>query len=243
MIWIIGGTIDSRILIQKMEEIGLKNYIVTVTTEEGFNQIIEYKSNVIIRTMKSEDMKKFIIDRKIDKIIDASHPFAKEVSKNARKVAKEINIKYIRYLRDEIDLSNTVSFESKHQLKKYLKNIKGNIFFTTGSKDIQEYERVKGNNRYIYRILPAQFSLDICKKNNIELKNIVALLGPFTKEFNKAFFENYRTDYVVMKDSGNTGGTKEKIDACLELGIIPLVIKRDIEEGISDLDKIMEMIL
>lgn len=74
------------------------------------------------------------------------------------------------------------------------------------------------------------------------MSNIVAILGPFTKELNKAMLENYRPDYCVMKDSGQAGGTKEKIQACQDLSIKALIIGREEEEGISDLGIIEKII-
>ncbi len=243
MIWIIGGTSETRELLKKFSDENIEDYIVTVVSEEGLLQIPEYRNKAVIRKMNFEEMKKFIDEEKISTAVDMSHPFAKEVSRNAKKAAEEREISYIRFIRDEADVSNCRNFENIETLKEYLSEIEGTVFFTTGSKDIGEFESVRGNNRFVYRILPAQYGIDICRENNIALKDIVAVLGPFSKDFNKAFFENYKADYAVMKNSGNSGGTQEKIDACLELGIEPLVLKRDREEGTGSIDEILEMIL
>ena len=75
------------------------------------------------------------------------------------------------------------------------------------------------------------------------MRDIVAILGPFSKEFNKAMLATYNPDYCVMKDSGDAGGTREKIQACVELDIKPIIIGReDEEEGINDLGEIEEII-
>ncbi len=68
------------------------------------------------------------------------------------------------------------------------------------------------------------------------MKDIVAVLGPFSIEYNKAMFKEYNVDYVVMKDSGKEGGTLNKIKACEELDIKPIIIGRDEEEGYHNLD-------
>ena len=52
---------------------------------------------------------------------------------------------------------------------------------------------------------------------------------------NIAMFREFKPDYIVTKDSGKIGGTDEKIEACLELGIKPIIIKRDLEEGFKSL--------
>ena len=97
-------------------------------------------------------------------------------------------------------------------------------------------------NRFIYRILPALESIKIANKHHVSIKNIVAILGPFSKDYNKLMFSEYKSDYVVMKDSGVKGGTLEKIKACEELNIYPLIISREKEEGINNLDEVEKII-
>ena len=74
------------------------------------------------------------------------------------------------------------------------------------------------------------------------MKDIVAVLGPVSEALNIAMFQEYHSEYVVMKDSGKTGGTPQKINACRKLGITSVLICRKDEEGISDLDVLAEMI-
>jgi precorrin-6A/cobalt-precorrin-6A reductase len=45
-----------------------------------------------------------------------------------------------------------------------------------------------------------------------------------------------------MKDSGEEGGTLDKIRACEELGIIPIIIGREMEDGFHSLDSIEKII-
>jgi precorrin-6A/cobalt-precorrin-6A reductase len=57
-------------------------------------------------------------------------------------------------------------------------------------------------------------------------------------------FKDYKADFVVMKDSGIAGGTINKINACIKLGITPIVIQRLTEEkGIEDIDELLGVIM
>ena len=85
-------------------------------------------------------------------------------------------------------------------------------------------------------------SIKECKKHNVGLKDIIAILGPFSKEYNKTTSKEYNADYVIMKDSGSRGGTMEKLQACKELGITPIIIGREEEEGIDNLKKVEKII-
>ena len=80
MIWIIGGTSEASELVEKIH--GLVDYIVTVATYVGM-EVLEGK-NVIVKRMNYEDMLQFIKSKNIKTVVDLSHPYAVEVSKNAK---------------------------------------------------------------------------------------------------------------------------------------------------------------
>lgn len=238
MIWIIGGTSEARKLVSRIDD--LDNFIITVATESGR----EFVDSDKLRTgrMNYGEMGEFIDENKIKVIIDLTHPFAKIVSANGRKIAREKNIDYIRYTREKTNYTNAVNLDSYEEAYEYLKDIKGTVFFTTGSKNIKDFEEVRGDNRFIYRVLPALESIEICVKEGVHIRDIVAVLGPFSIEYNKIMFGEYLADYVIMKDSGTTGGTVERIRACEELGITPIIINREDEEGIDSLIELENII-
>lgn len=239
MIWIIGGTNEARVLVSRLDDVD--DFVVTSATE-GSREFIQ-SDKLIVGRMNLEKMLDFVEEYKITLIVDLTHPYAEIVSANAKKVSYLKGIRYIRYERARSEISSdAVYLDSLEECIEYLKNINGTVFFTTGSKNVGDFEKIRGENRYIYRVLPAPNSIEECKKNNVKMKDIVALLGPFSLEFNKAMFREYKSNYVVMKDSGKGGGTEEKISACVELGIKPIVIGRKESEGIDDLDIIEKII-
>lgn len=239
MIWIIAGTSEGREIITRIKD--LDNFIVTIATDGGKEFFSTDK--LVVGKMTYEEMIVFSKEYNISIIVDLTHPYAKIVSENAKKLSKEGNIRYIRYVRDKVGgLSNSVYLNSYEEAYQYLSNISGTVFFTTGSKNIEGFEKVRRNNRFIYRVLPALDSIKECIKYNISMKDTVAVLGPFSTKYNKIMLEEYKADYCIMKDSGENGGTMEKIRACEELGIIPIVIGREEEEGINDLDLIEKII-
>lgn len=239
MIWIIGGTSEAREIVDRIKD--LNNYIVTIATDGGKEFVNSDK--LLVGRMSYKDMVKFCEENKISLIVDLTHPYAKIVSENAKQVAKDLEIYYIRYMRDKIELKiNAIYLNSYDEAYDYLSKISGTVFFTTGSKNIGDFEKVRDKNRFIYRILPAMESIEECKKHNVHMKDIVAVLGPFSKEYNKVMLDEYKAKYCIMKDSGHKGGTLEKLQACEELGVIPIVIGRETENGVKDLDLIEKII-
>lgn len=240
MIWIIGGTSEARELVDRLKT--KVNYIVTIATEGG-KEFLD-SENVYVGRLKKEEMSQFATQRDVSAIVDLSHPYAQIVSKNAKEISDELGIEYLRFVRSKSNHStDVISLSSYEECYNYLEGIEGTVFFTTGSKNIGDFEKVKGNNRFIYRILPAYESIMECRKFDIKMENIVALLGPFSLEFNKSMFYEYGADYVIMKDSGTKGGTMEKLNACKELGIRAVIIDRDKEDGFYSLDALEEIII
>lgn len=240
MIWIIGGTSEARELINRLK--GKKEYIATVATYSGAEVLHGHRP--VIGRMNYDEMVRFIIDKSIDTVVDMSHPYATEVSRNAKAACTEAGAAYIRFVRKSSGLEGCTLAGSIEKCVSYLETVKGCIFFTTGIKNIKDFEKVRGSNRFVYRVLPSVFSIQECVDRGIRMEDIVAILGPLSEELNYHMFKEYKADYVVMKDSGKEGGTLEKINACKKLGIIPVVILRQCDEtGIEDMDRLIKVLI
>lgn len=239
MIWIIGGTCEAVELVKRIK--GRVNYIVTAATE-GEKEFLD-DENLVVSRMDVDRMVEFIRQNAVELLVDVSHPYAIEVTSNAKEAAARCGIEYIRYVRRRTDdTEGCIYLSSFEECVEFLKMVDGCVFFTTGSKNVKDFEAVRGDNRFLYRVLPAVVSIEECLKNNVKMKDIVAGLGPFSEDYNAAMFKEYDADYVVMKDSGSQGGTYEKIEACRRLGIKAVVIGRGDEEGLYDLDEVVDRI-
>ena len=108
MIWIIGGTSEARKLVDNIKD--LNNFIVTVATESG-REFID-TDNLVVGRMSYEDMEEFIDENRIEAIVDLTHPFAKVVSANAKKIANSKKIYYIRYTRERSSYTYGISLNS-----------------------------------------------------------------------------------------------------------------------------------
>lgn len=155
-----------------------------------------------------------------------------------------LNIEYIRYSRRSAEAEGCIFVDSIESCAAFLLSIKGCVFFTTGIKNIKDYEKARGENRFIYRVLPSIFSIQECVDNNVKMEDIVAILGPISEELNYQMFKDFKADYVIMKDSGKEGGTTEKVQACKRLGITPVVIGRPAEEeGFNNIEELLKILL
>lgn len=232
MIWIIGGTRDSyqllEVLVKEQEQL-----IVTVTTNYGKKLIkAKFEVPVLQKKLNKEAMLTLINKYKIREIIDLSHPFAAQVSQNAIAAAKKAGIIYLRYQRPKLDLTNFAG-ENIIQVNSYQKAAEKalqfkNVFLTIGSHYLPLFaEQLKEQEqRLIARVLPDPVYLAEIIGLGISRKNIIAVQGPFSREFNRVMFQEYEADVVISKASGKIGGLQSKLEAAADLKLPVIVIQR-----------------
>lgn len=107
------------------------------------------------------------------------------------------------------------------------------VFLTTGSNNLEVFLQCPAlqGKRLVVRVLPEYRIVQKCQALGMLPRDIVALQGPFSREFNRQMFKAYRADVVVTRDSGSQGGTENKIHAALSLGIPVIVIRRQERPG------------
>jgi precorrin-6A/cobalt-precorrin-6A reductase len=238
MIWIVGGTSEGEYFSEKL---GSVPHILTLGTEEG--ETYYNNPHSLFMRMDEQKMEEFIKDKKIDMTVDLSHPFAVEVSENARKASESLKIPYYRYERDTTKPGkHTVVFKNYEEAFNYLKTWSGTLFVTTGSNKVSELEDARGENRFIYRILPMVKSIEKLSNLGIKLEDTVAMVGPFSVKLNEEMIKFFDADAMLMKDSGKAGGTEEKIEACENTGITSFLIAREENEH-ADFYEFVEKVL
>ena len=228
MIWIVGGTSDTRSLLDKLsEKINLNNVIVSVTTEYGKKLLDDYNIKVIQKVLDKNKILDFIDKTNLNTIIDTSHPYAENISKNILEVIKFKNIKYFRYEREVTETIFDERFESLKDMISYINlNLKNkNILSTLGSKALAELINIQDNNVYV-RILPTTESIEIAEKSGFLPNQILAIQGPFSESLEREFLDFYKIGFMLTKDSGDVGGTDKKILACQKLGVKILALSR-----------------
>lgn len=246
MIWVIGGTKDSRNFLEKYVDYE-KNIIVSTATEYGGKLLENLDVKISSEKMDKTAMLDFVKKNKIKKIIDTSHPYAFEVSKNAMEVAEESDIIYYRFERETVDLlpKKYSKFETMEELLKYVENLNGNILVTLGSNNVPLFKNIKNLSKIYFRILPKWDMVKRCEDNNILPKNIIAMQGPFTEAMNIAMIEQLNIKYLITKKAGDTGGEREKVFACDRTDVeIIYLEKKEIEykNCYSDIDELIEVL-
>lgn len=183
-------------------------------------------------------------------VIDATHPFAQDVTRNIKAALAESDIPYFRLKRNRITRNcgiqqeaetNLIYFDTNESCAKALEQTEGNILLTTGSKELSKYcvsEQIK--QRLYVRILPSVESLSLCMEQGVRGKQILAMQGPFTAEMNEAILQQYHISYLVTKESGVSGGYLEKLAAAKRAGAHVFVIHCPEEEEGSSFEEVCD---
>ncbi|GMQ55663.1 cobalt-precorrin-6A reductase [Vallitalea sediminicola] len=229
MILILGGTSDS-IMIANMIMRFSDNLILSTATEYG-KEVASKRFDGTIIHGKMDDVKlsKYCMDRGIRMVIDATHPYAKQVSENAIKTCKDINIEYIRYERPliEKDEEKYIYCYSYEEAGKIIDGLQGNALITTGSKDIEHIlHEIKDKYRAYIRVLPQSGNLERLERLYVLPDQIIAMKGPFSKELNVAIMNSIDCKIMVTKESGSRGMIQEKLQAADECNVKVIVIGR-----------------
>ena len=229
-IFLIAGTEDGR----KLAEFLLKdNYEITasVISTYGKKLLEQYpKIKINDKKLNADELEEILREQNFDGLIDASHPYAENISQNAIDACKNAKVFYIRYERMETEINYKKVFHAENykQAAKISAQLGKNIFLTVGSRNLKIFlqcEEVKNCNVTV-RILPTAEVLAECESFGLMPKNIIALQGKFSTELNVELFKHAKAEVIVTKNSGEVGGTDTKIAAAKILNLPVVIIDR-----------------
>ena len=209
--------------------------------------------------LNREEMTALIAEKGCPLVIDATHPYAAEVTENIRAACDQNKAEYVRVLRGGAEDGNSLNgtgdmFSESNTEEKggsacqdvvyaddveaavaYLEQTQGNILVTTGSKEAAKYTKLTDyKNRVYLRVLSLASVAAQCEKLGFSGSHLICMQGPFSTELNAAMLKQWNCSYLVTKLSGAVGGFPEKAEAARKCGCTLLVIGRPLQEsGIS----------
>lgn len=226
-IWLIGGTKDSVAIANKISEVKVP-LIVTVTTTEATN-LYNSQINTFVGCMSREKMEQFCRKQRIAAIIDASHPFAVEVSENAIATAAKLKIPYLRYERASCESSVKDSITVLDSFETLLQGdylLGKRVLLTVGCKVLPKFQSFHDQCTLFTRVLPKLDSLQTALDSGFSSDRIIALRPPISAELETALWQQWNISLVVTKASGKPGGEDIKQQVASKLGIPLIAIAR-----------------
>lgn len=233
---VFAGTTEGYALCEFLAENRVSVYA-CAATEYGGSLLQENEFlHVSAGRLKTEDMEDLFRKENPEIVLDATHPYAAEVTKNIRTACESAGVLYQRILRPEGEKnSEAIYVESTEEAAAFLSGTEGNIFLTTGSKELAKFTGIPDyKERLFARVLSIPSVIRSCAELGIEGKHLIGMQGPFSAEINEAMLRQFQCSYLVTKDTGLAGGFPEKMEACQRCGVTPVIIGRPLkEEGLS----------
>lgn len=226
MILILGGTKDSRFIAKRIIENNLKA-VITTTTDYGASLLPDHP--LLIKKVgryNQADLEALIKEYSVNLIIDGTHPYAENISRNIIEVSKRLDMDLYRYERPREKNLHGKYFDTYDEMINALKEKDGNILLTIGSKDLEYWSEALAINRLIIRVLPMASVIEKCERLGFSPHQIIAVQGPFSKAFNQMIIKNYEIKYLITKDTGAIGGFNDKIYSAAEANIETFIKKR-----------------
>lgn len=222
MILIFGGTTEGRKVVAVCESAAKLFYYSTKTKSQ---KIETAHGSHITGGLDEKDIIDFCKEKAIKLIIDAAHPFAEVLHLNIAEASRELNIPVVRYERSYPDKEKDLLwFNSYNEAIEHLeKNNIDNLLALTGVNTVAKLKPYWQKHNCWFRILDRAESRSIIQKESFPIEQVLYYQQGGDEIL---LFEKFKPQAIITKESGESGGFKEKVLAARKLNIPVLVVKR-----------------
>ena len=241
-ILIFAGTTEGRLLAEFLNRQKIPAHV-CVATEYG-GQLLEDNEYLSVshNRLNEEEMRHLIEKEGIHLTVDATHPYAVEVSENIRLACQDTGCEYVRLLRSSLmtgEEENMVCVESVEEAAEFLKDTEGGILVTTGSKELHKYTVIPDFADRVYaRVLSTPEVAQHCAELGFTGKHLICMQGPFSEELNTAMLKQFHARWLVTKEAGKNGGYEEKVRAAQKADAKVVLIGRPVKEQGMSLEEV-----
>lgn len=226
-ILLFGGTTEGRVLAEALKRKGIPA-MVCVATEYG-ESLLEAGGSLRVHAERLDETAMAALMKREQPrlVLDATHPYADDVSRSIQNACAVAGRDYRRVRRESQMEADCLSFPDMAALIEWLSARDGVIFSSLGSKEARALRAVPGSEERIWlRILPSQKGLEDCLNAGFPARHIICMQGPFSQELNEAMFRAAGATILITKESGRAGGFAEKLAAARNCGMTVAVLAR-----------------
>lgn len=170
----------------------------------------------------------YLRNERIDLVIDATHPFAAQISFNAAEAASVCGIPHLMLRRkawEAVVGDRWIEVESNQAAAAALQGLAKRVFLTIGRQELAAFAHLKDIWFLMRMIDPPELDAAV-PKGELLLER-----GPFALEHERELLVKYGIEAIVSKNSGGDA-TYAKIIAARELELPVVMVKRPpIPEG------------
>ncbi|RAU43161.1 MULTISPECIES: cobalt-precorrin-6A reductase [unclassified Pseudomonas] len=174
----------------------------------------------------AQGLARFVSDEGVDLILDATHPYAAQISQNAATAARLAGIPIWALRRpawqprpgdDWREVANWAELAAA--LTPFERPL-----FTLGREPLEHLDEIPHHQFWTLRALDTYPGNERCE--------VIGARGPFNIEDERALFTQRAIDVLVSKNSGSSA-TEPKLEVARERGIPVLVVRRPVLAGVD----------
>ncbi|WP_397450122.1 cobalt-precorrin-6A reductase [Pseudomonas sp. NA-150] len=169
----------------------------------------------------AQGLEHFIREQAIDLVLDATHPYAAQISQNAAIAAQSASIECWALRRPAWQAGPNDDWREVSDWAELITALAPfqHPLFTLGREPLQHLDEIPDHQFWTLRALDAYPGNDRCE--------IIGARGPFLLDDERALFARRKIDVLISKNSGSTA-TEPKLEVARELGVPVLVLKRPV---------------
>jgi precorrin-6A/cobalt-precorrin-6A reductase len=166
-----------------------------------------------------DGMRRWLVDSKVDAVVDATHPYAATITAHAAAVCDELALPHVVLARpawppgDAIVVGSDVEAAKTVAVERYSR-----VFVTTGRSGTAAFADVDA--WFLIRAVTAPDADTLPRRHQLVLSR-----GPYHYDDEVALLREHRIDALVTKNSGGQM-TRPKLDAAAALGVAVVMVDR-----------------
>ena len=171
----------------------------------------------------------YLRETRIDLLIDATHPYAAQISANAAQAARMAGVPILALRRpgwEPVEGDRWTLVDTVGDAVQALGPAPRRVFLALGRQEVAAFEAAPQHHYLIRSVDPVEPKLAVPDATYLLAR------GPFREADERALLEKHRIDVVVSKNSGGEA-TYGKIAAARALGIEVVMVRRPVAAGRS----------
>ncbi|MEM7172125.1 MAG: cobalt-precorrin-6A reductase [Pseudomonadota bacterium] len=220
-ILILGGTLEANKLAAALNEQAVLEVITSLAGRTAKPKAIA--GQVRVGGFGGADgLKAYLKDQAINLMIDATHPFAAQISSHAAAAADQAGIPLLRLCRPAWQAAPNdrwIGVDGLGGAAKALRDAGSRVLLTTGRQGLGAFSSLK-DHHFVVRLVDAPREALPLPSYEVELGR-----GPFSLQEEVALLERHSIHVVVAKNSGGPS-TAAKLDAARTLNLPVIMIER-----------------
>ncbi len=172
----------------------------------------------------------YLVTRRVDRLIDATHPFAAEISSAARLACDQVRVPRLLLVRPawrRHPLDRWIEVDSVEAAAQIVGRVGRRALLTVGSGEVAAFAPANGVRFVVRMIDPPRQPLPL------RFHEVVLGRGPFGLTEERHLLQRYAIDVLVCKSSGGAA-TEAKLVAARELSLPVIMVRRPpVERGLS----------